>query len=291
MKAAMSEVMRNQRGKFAALVLWFLVVFVVPMIFLLPSVRGIISAVPTAFVAPEDDIVFKQFISLLQDGQYKTAHAMMSKEAQDAIPEESLRSIAPFLKDTTDRVELVGARFNTTKVGRIISWGGSGTSSESEKSPNSTTVYEVSYEVQNNDPKYTHALITMSGIKKDGKLEIQAFHADLRDYSVKDQSAPDVRSNIIWMLLAIVIPLFIGYTAFNYLSSAANPRWVLLLVILLLNLYVYVAGDVVNFKFGFYSFASQTPYGSWAFITPVPLGAIYYWITRKKYLKPSVATS
>lgn len=280
-----ASVMKNQRAKFAVLVIWFLVVFVVPLVFFLPSVGTMFSTASSALVDEEDDKIFRQFISEMQDGDYDTAYAMMSTEAQEYIPKESLSTIAPFLKDTTDQVELVSARFNTTKVGKILSWGGSSTSSE--ESPKSTTAYEVNYEVQNNNTEYTHALVSMSGLKKgEDKMEIVSFHVDLRDYSVKDQPSLDIKSNLVWMILAILMPLFIGYSAFNYLATAANPRWVLFLVILLLSLYIYTAGEVVNFKFGFYSFASQTPYGSWAFIAPIPLGAIYYWITRKKYLAP-----
>lgn len=277
----------TQRTKFAVLVLWLIVVFVVPLISMIPAVSGMISAAPVAFVAPEDDAVFKHFISLMQNGKYDTAYAMLSKDSQASIPKDQWSSMFQFLKNTGDDARLVGASFNTTKVGKVISWGGSGTSS-GEGMPKSTTVYEVNYEVSNNDPSdptYTYALISMGGVKRDGKLEVEGFHVNLRPFSVKDQPAIDFKSNLLWMILAILMPLFIAYTAFNYLTTAANPRWLLFIVILLLNLYLYMVGDTINAKFGFYSFFSQTPYGVATFIAPAPLGAIYYWITRKKYLK------
>jgi hypothetical protein len=55
-------------------------------------------------------------------------------------------------------------------------------------------------------------------------------------------------------------------------------------VIIFLTLYIDILNGNTVFNFGFNSFAMNAgPWSPWEFAIPIPLGAIYYWVVRKKY--------
>lgn len=136
--------------------------------------------------------------------------------------------------------------------------------------------------MENADP-HKYILVNIVAEKKDGQLGIHILHADLTDFSVKDMgSRLDHPSDWFYLLVAMVLSLLIAYSALDYLVLASNPRWLLFLFILVFNAAIFRADDMIRYKVGFYSFASQGQIGMWTFFIPIPIGAIYYWIILRR---------
>jgi hypothetical protein len=91
----------------------------------------------------------------------------------------------------------------------------------------------------------------------------------------------------LYLVLAVLIPSFIAYTAFRYITKARKPSWIIFLLILFATVYLSISGDQIRFIFGIHSFLGEPdPWGSWAFLIPIPLGIIYYSFARKRHETP-----
>jgi hypothetical protein len=255
----------SHKGKFAVLVIFLLVVFVPPLFELIPAVRSKIIQVSASYVAKDDDAFFRKYISLLKGQDLEDAYAMMTEQAQAAIPSSVVQGIMPVFADTTDKMEIVGVSLKSTK-------------SLTNPDTGSKTDYIVDYEVEGTVP-HKYMLVKITAEKRGEQLGITGFHAGWRNSSIREMGGGlDLQSEWFNLLLAIAIPLLVAYSALDYLAIGANPGWLSFLAIILLNVYFSMAEHTTTFSFGFFNFASLAQSGSWAFLIPLPIGAIYYWI-------------
>ena len=88
------------------------------------------------------------------------------------------------------------------------------------------------------------------------------------------------KQGLAWSIL-ILLSLFVTWSAMNYMKKSPNPRWWVLLVIIIIAMKVEIfPADAISINFG--PFVSNDLGNGALFVILVPLGALYYWIARKK---------
>jgi hypothetical protein len=223
-----------------------------------------------SLVRTEDDNFFKQYFVLLRNVDVAKAYSLLSPEAKQSTSPEQMRTLSGYFASTTDQMEVVAGRMNTHS-----------------NDSGSTMTYDVYYEIANNDPVYTYVIAEISAQNTGDGLAVVGVHATGEKKSIKEQSRFVFAAQGMYLLLALVLPAFVAFTGYRYLTKAIKPRWQTFLFILFATLYISIADGGFTANLGFKEF--MTPTGPWApflFSTPIPLGAIYYWIMRKRYEKP-----
>lgn len=260
------------KGKFAVLAVYIIVVFLAPIFSAVTYNPEKAIGMFAKFVAEKDDQFFRSYIALLKDQKVDEAYALLSPEAQQASSRDELATVAKEFTNMTDEMTIVGVNINHID----------------DESPR--TIYQMSYEVVNNDPEKKYVGVNISardqgqGIKIDG---VQTFYGAT---SLKEGAKFNFPKPYWMLLIAVLIPLFVAYTAYRYITKAANPKWWLFLVILLISVYVTIRADGgFSVNFGFNGFMGPAGiWGPWVYFTSVPLGAIFYYFMRKRVESPNV---
>lgn len=257
----------NNKGKFVVLALYVLVVFIAPLYYLTPKSQDSLVYFVKALVTSEDDAFFKQYIGLLQTGDNEKAYSLLSPEAKQVATPEQMQTVSAYFASTTNKMEVVAGGMNSRTT-----------------ADGTTRNFDVYYEIENNDPvkKYVVAEITAQDIGNG--LAVLGVHTIGAEKSIKEQPRFDFASQGIYLILSLLLPAIVVFTAYRYLTTAVKPTWPIFLVILFVTLYLSYGGGNFKVNFGFNGFMVPTgPWAPFAFLTPLPLGAIYYWIRRKKY--------
>lgn len=258
---------KNNKGKFVLLVLYGLAVFISPLQYFTSSTQNQLVAITKSMVSDEAGKFFKGYIDLLHQGNLDKAYSLMTKDAQESVSKDSLKTLSTYFASTTNEMEIVGGNVNT----RTDSQG-------------SVTTYDVVYEVKANDLKYPYQIVEVTAVNAGQGVQILGVNIAGQKESVKERGRFDLSSQGIALIISILIPLFIIYTGYRYLTKTKNPKWMLFIVILLGTAYIQITGQKFGVSFGFNEFMSKGgPWGPWIFATPLPLGAIYYYFTRKRY--------
>lgn len=246
------------------LLLYVGAVFIAPLYNLTPSVQNNLVQLVHMLVQPADDTFFKEYIGLLQEGNVDKAYSFLAPEAKQTASIDQMRELSEYFAKTTDQMEVVAGGMNMRS-----------------NDNHSTTTYDVYYEIGNNDDVYKYVMAEITAQKIDDKLTILGVHTTVTEKSIKEQPRFDLASQGIYLLLALLIPAFIAFTAFRYITTAEKPTWPIFLIILFIALYFSATNGNYKVNFGFYGF--MVPTGPWApfmFLMPVPLGALYYWYAR-----------
>jgi hypothetical protein len=218
-------------------------------------------------VAPDADSFFRNYIDLLRKGDAEKAYSYVAPDQQGDLSVSKLKEFTPYFASSTDQMSVIGWAFN-----------------KSITSEGSTTVYDAFYELKTTDSVSPYQVVEIVAHDVGSGIQIQGVHLDGFKKSAAERSQFNFSTQGVGLILSILIPLFIIYTAYRYLTKARNPGWIIFLVIVFVTLYVTMIGSNFNFNFGFNSFASKVgPFSPWEFVTPIPLGAIYYYFVRKKY--------
>lgn len=258
--------MRANKGKFVVLGLYIVLVFLSPLYLLTPFAQDQLRQLTNSIVSNEADQFFREHISALRDNDIDRAYSMLSPEAQAVTATTSLQELTTYFASTTDSIEFVGGKFNsvTTSDGKV-------------------TEYEVHYQIPNNDPVDKFVVVYINAEDVGGGLKVHTVQANKIAQSVQEQGDFSLESQWFPLLLSLLIPLFIVYTAYRYLTKATNPKWILFLIILLLSLSITITGEKIGANFGLVGFMNKSGmWGPWIFSLPIPLGAIYYYFVFKK---------
>jgi hypothetical protein len=266
---------KTHKGKFIVVLLYALFVFIVPLYSLTPYGQKSQQNAVQALVTKNEDNFFRQYISFLQQKNVNAVYSLLTPETAATTTIASLEKLSAYFASTTGQTQVVDWNW---RVWTGISWSGK---------KGSGKTYMVAYEIRNSDSAYPYLLVPIVAQDDGGGLKIASVYARKEKVSI---TQPDkfVMVDGVAMFFALLLPLFILYSAMRYLVKAQKPRWPMLLVILLVSLYVRIsitdasAPDpliTVNFSVGVYEFLQKL----WTFAIPLPLGAIYYYFVREKY--------
>ncbi len=258
---------KNNKGKFILLAIYGLAIFISPLQYFTSGTQNQLVAITKSMVSDEAGKFFGEYIDLLHQGNLDKAYSLMTKDAQESVSKDSLKTLSTYFASTTNEMEIVGGNVNT----RTDSQG-------------SVTTYDVVYEVKANDSKYPYQIVEVTAVNVGQGIQILGVNVAGQTESVKKRGRFDFSSQGLVLILSILIPLFIIYTGYRYLTKAKNPKWMLFLVILLGTAYIQIVGPKFGVSFGFSEFMSKAgPWGPWVFVTPFPIGAIYYYFVYKHH--------
>jgi hypothetical protein len=266
--AISTSAIRGNRGKFIVVLLYVFITLVSPLFYFTPYYKNYEKQVINLFVSKDKDAdqFFRQYISLLHQKNINQAYALFSPKAQENIPSSSVEGFsASFFASTTNEMEVIGWHWNANTVI------GEGTFKN----------YDVTYEVKNNDSAYPYVWVSILAQDSGNGLKISDTHAGQERIPYGQQNNFDFSSTLV---IALLIPILVAHTALRYISKAKNPRWSILLILLLGSLYFKFSSQGFNVNIGLYGFTD----GSSEYLLPIPLGVIYYYSARKRYEAPSM---
>lgn len=269
---------KNNKGKFIVLVLYILAVFAGSISYFTPHFEQFYNQVMSMSAPKEVDTVMRDYIMTLKNGDFNKAVNMTEQEVRSNAATSSLFALQQDLASTSDQLEIIGASF---KSNTYYPWVGE----DSGKSVTSSN-YNVIYQTKNNDPIHRYLVISVQARDKGNGPEIMGIQNSLRDESVQEEGKFNFQTQGLSLLLSIVIPLFVAYTSYRYLTKARNPKWILFLIITFGSLYYSASNGNYSVNFGFENFvAKASPWGPMVFFNPLPIGAVYYYFVRKRHEK------
>jgi len=132
--------------------------------------------------------------------------------------------------------------------------------------------------------------------KVDGKYQVLALNVaqtsssqkELNKFTLKNKSYPQY----LYLLLAIIVPVFIVITTYFCIRTPISERkwlWVFFVLIGIFSIQVNWTTGATNIQLlsahllGI-SVTSSSPYAAWVISISFPLGAIMYWFKRDKFL-------
>jgi hypothetical protein len=261
--------LKHNKGKLAILAVYILVVFGSPLIFFTPFDQNQLVDSSRSFVPPDADQFFRQYIGLLQRGDTREALLLMSEEARQTDSPVSLHALSNYLANSTNRMDLISGKVRVATPLR----GGT-----------STTNYDVYYKIVSKNQDNNYMIVEILAQDSGRGMQILGIWAASPNQLGEERAKSMFGAKSLYLVLAVLIPSFIAFTAFRYITKARKPGWVTFLIILFATVYLSISSDQVRFIFGIYSFMGEAdPWGSWAFLTPIPLGAIYYYFVRKRH--------
>jgi hypothetical protein len=148
----------------------------------------------------------------------------------------------------------------------------------------STKKFDMTYEVKNSDSEYPYMLVQIMAIDRGDGIKINSAQPQYLEESIIEASKfklPSIDLKFAW---AILVPLFVLFTAYSYLRNASKPKWWVFLVIVLGCATIsWGVGGKYGIHFGFNGFLGPAGvWGPWIFSTPIPVGTALYWVFRKK---------
>jgi hypothetical protein len=231
-------------GKTIVLALYVFIVFISPLYYLTPwgqeSFSQLTTQVVKALVPDEDKGFFANYISSLQ---------------QDSTSEVS---------KTQGEAELVGgaSSFNTSD-GKTMKH------------------FDLLYELSHNDPVNKYLILRIAAEDTGNGIQVLGTQTSPQPTAVKDRPFFSLdMMGWLFLVLALLIPLFIVFTAYRYITKESHPKWIFFIVILILSANLTIEGQKWGVNFGFTGFMTPALGGTWFFALPVPLGALYYWGSR-----------
>ncbi len=276
------EAIKGNKWKFIVILAYALFVFIAPLWSLTPYAQKLSQASMQTFVTKDEDNFFKQYITLLQQQNVSQAYILLDPTVAASTTTSSLEVLSIHFASTTSQMRVVGWYWKTFSG---ATWGGQ---------PEHWTTYDATYEITNNDPNYPYLLVELTAQNSGDGLKMIGVHAQPEE--VLFGTTPGfTTADGVFLLFALLMPLFILCTAFRYLMKARNPRWLMFLIILFLSIYFNISSPnpsaidpLITFNVTIGVFESLQSF--WAFAIPLPLGAIYYWFAREKYESASSET-
>ena len=266
---------KNNKGKFAVLVLYLLAVFGSPLFLLTPVGQDSVEALTKPIFAELDREEFREFIGLLRSGESEQAYSQLAPETQENASLEDLQNISTTLAYTAGNPRVVGGGFNHTNIASL-------NVTEGEPDSSKTSTYEVSYLDENVGTTTAYTIINLVAEEKGEGLMISGVHLSTSGISLEELTSFDWSTHGVYLILSILIPLIIAFTAFQYIRKNKKPNWVMFLIILLLSVYFTSKGDG-GWSINIGAYGGFTPGNSlspWIFAIPLPLGVIIYYARR-----------
>jgi hypothetical protein len=179
------------------------------------------------------------------------------------------------LEVSQEDIEGVAKRLSTLQIetGRVI-----GVRAEKNER---VSGYVLTHEFLNNDEKEKYVNVQTILYKTDEGLKLAEINFNSSaESAIKASTLFDFKTHgLNWMLL-IISSLFVSWTAFYYIRNSPKPSWWLFLLILVIALTIKVApAGNVSINIGP---SISNKIDSTLFSLLIPVGALYYWIARKK---------
>jgi len=258
---------KNNKGKAAVLILYVFFIFISPLYALTPIAQKQFISFMNSLISPEADKFFRQYIDLLRKGETDQAYSLIAEQVRQSVSPELLKALSTHFTNTTDQMQVIGWKYKSFTM-----------------DGNTLTTYDVHYEIQNNDSINKYMIAEFNAQNTGSGFQILGVHEMDSAQAVKEVARFNLASQWVYIMLSLLIPLIIIYTGIRYIQKAQSPKWILFLIILFATVYPNVSGQQYNINFGAYGFMAKAgPYAPWVFLTPIPLGTIYYYIFRKKY--------
>ena len=230
------------------------------------------ASIPASLVPSDADRLSQQFISLLIKGD-------IDKAVSSYLPTQMRTDQVRGLLNRIIPLDLASTSISDMKI--------VGAYTNYMVTPSGTTpnTYDLTYVLLNNNPdriKYQIIEIETGDV---GEV-LQVINFKINPISSFPLKFDPTFKNIALLLLSILIPLFIAYTAFRYIKKSSKPNPLVVLGVLLVVVYLTIAPDHYGMSIGFHSFMQRAnAWTPWIFNTPIPLGALLYYIFRKKLEK------
>lgn len=228
------------------------------------------TSIPASLVPTNADKLSQQFISSLINGNFDTAYTYLPTQLQTDQIKSMLKQIVPLDLASTSisDMKIVAAYTNYVTVDGATK-----------------NTYDLTYVLTNNNPdRIKYQIIDTESADIGNGLQIVNFKINpISSFPLKFDPTFE---NIALLLLSVLIPLFIAYTAFRYIKKSSKPNPLVVLGVLLVVVYLTIASDHYGMSIGFHSFAQRAnAWTPWIFNTPIPLGALLYYIFHKKLEK------
>ena len=260
-------------------VLYALVALYLVVIFWPPTVSHFLfgndnnqTSIPSSLVPPNADQLSQQFISSLIKGD-------INKAVSSYLPTQMRTDQVRGLLNRIIPLDLASTSISDMKI--------VGAYTNYIVTPSGTTpnTYDLTYVLLNNNPdRIKYQIIEIeTGDVGEG---LQVINFKINPISSFPLKFDPTFKNILLLLLSILLPIFIAYTAFRYIRKNQKPNLFIVLGILLVTVYITIASDHYGMYIGFHSFMQRAnAWTPWIFNTPIPLGALLYYIFRKKLEK------
>lgn len=236
--------LKKNIGKSIVLALYVLIVFIAPLYYVTPwgqnSFAQFQSTITKSMVSEEDKVFFSSYIETLRTAE------------------------SGGLSNAGSEAELVGGSSNFHTTG-----------------DKTTKQYDLFYELSNNDQVNKYIILHIGAEDTGNGLQVIGSEVIPQESAVKDRSMFYIGPmGWLMLLISLLLPAFIVFTAYWYIVKELNPKWVMFLVILLLAAYISIQGEKYGVNFGVNGFMTPAAGGTWFFALPIPLGALYYWVRQ-----------
>ncbi len=260
-----SESKRNDVGKWVVVALYVFFVFISPLWFLTPIGQEGVSTLENLVLSQVDKPFLRDYVSLLKEERLEEAEVLLTPEARERLDRSQLSLVVDSLASTTGEVEIVGGNFRSNSTN-----GGEWTSN-----------YYALYELKNDGAANEYMLVSIWAEEKGGIFKVVGVDVSPQQKSAKEVGGIDFASpQVLYLLGALLVPIFVLFTAVKYIRSSPKFSWLMFIAILFLSAYPTITPTSWNLSFGAYGFMSPAGWGTWLFALPVPLGAAYYYLSR-----------
>ena len=235
-----------------------------------------VNEVPKKFIPKKADIFAKSYIDSLVNGNTEYCFSKLDKKYQN---EDARTFFASGYKKLKDK-ELISSRIvNAQKTIIFLD--------------NTETDYNLIYEYQYSDNLWMYYKIQLT--EKENDFVIQSFLIQSEDQSLGkiNEFSLNKKSFIhfLWLNILIIVVLFILITLIFAIKTPVKKKW--LWIIFILTGFVsfslnWTTGEIIiqifNFKILGASIVRSGIIGPWIVSFSIPIGAIVFWIKRRKIL-------
>jgi hypothetical protein len=257
---------RASPGKFVLLTIYVIVVFLAPFYTAFSYDPEKMVSTIAKFIPAKDDQFFRNYVSLLKGQKIDEVYALLSPDTQQSVTKEGLVNVVEqFATVSASEIVIVGSAIN-----HVLD------------SP-SYTNYLMTYEVPNNDSTKKYMLVEIAARDAGQGIRVEELKTYFGSKSIVEGGKFAFPKPDWTLIVALLAPLFVVYTAYRYLTKSANPRWWWFIGILFLSVYMTVRpGPEYGVSLGLNGFMGlATVWGPWVYSPFLPLGAIVYYFFRK----------
>jgi hypothetical protein len=229
------------------------------------------------FVLPAEDKAGRTYFEDLRSGNFGPVQTATNPALQNAMTSEVFRNMqAVFGPKPVKSIIVVGAHINESKI-----VGGA-----------NVTVNALTYQYDMGD-HFVIAQIVLQDMG--GAVQINGIHVQALTHSLDEINAFTLSGKnplfFVFQALVVLIPIFVVVTAVVcWRTPIPRLKWLWRIFVLL-----GITGLTLNWTDGNVQFApihvnllgaafTQQPYSPWMLEIGIPLGAILFWIKRRKWL-------
>jgi hypothetical protein len=248
---------RNNKGKSILIILYVLFVCIYPLRFLDAKIPSNIIDPQNLLVTNHVDESLRQDISLLKEQNISAISSKYSPLGPYPLSASDGKTLLTIFANSTDQINLISANVVTEK---------------------NATIYQVNYQISNNDPKYKYIIAEFQAEDAGSVIQLLDITAAEETLSVQERFGFDFSKQWVPLALSLGVTLFIVYTALRYIQKAEKAKWIPLLLILFLTAYFYISASKIGTTLGVSEFMEKTgEFGPWIFMIPFPLGSLGYY--------------